>query len=75
MFDTEYQKTIENESDLDQGIDDMLTEMKRIDERIEKHQKETDILGVETRSVLDSLEISLGLCHSYQNYSSWSKTF
>jgi hypothetical protein len=75
MLDTEYQKTGQNDSDLDQGIDDMLIEMKHIDERIKKHQEETDALGVETRSVLDSLETSLSLCHSYQNYSIWSKTF
>jgi hypothetical protein len=52
----EYQKSIKSESDIDQGIDDMLAQIKKIDERIEKHQKKSDILGVETRFALDSLE-------------------
>jgi hypothetical protein len=52
----EYQKSVKSESDIDQGIDDMLAQIRKIDERIEKHQKETDVLGVETRFVLDSLE-------------------
>jgi hypothetical protein len=51
MLDTEYQKTGQNDSDLDQGIDDMLIEMKNIDERIKKHQEETDALGVETSTL------------------------
>jgi uncharacterized protein YaaN involved in tellurite resistance len=73
MFDTEYQKVLEKDSDFEQGIDDILIEMKRADERIEKHQTEIDALGVETRSILDSLEVSLGSCHSYKDYSNWPK--
>jgi hypothetical protein len=73
MFDTDYQKVLEKDSDLEQGIDDILIEMKRADARIEKHQTEIDALGVETRSILGSLEVSLGSCHNYKDYSNWPK--
>jgi hypothetical protein len=57
IYTHEYQKDVD--SDLDREIDNMLAEMRHLDKRIEKHQKETDALGAETRSMLDSLEISL----------------
>lgn len=57
IFTHEYQKDVDIE--VDREIDNMLAEMRHLDKRIEKHQKETDALGAETRSMLDSLEILL----------------
>jgi aspartate aminotransferase-like enzyme len=43
---------------LEAAIQQMFSEMDRIDERIRRHRQETEGLKVETRAMLDSLRAS-----------------